>query len=72
MTSYLLILFLYDVIITCRDVTDVLCQHVHVDTSHSPADHLVRFCAGKKRIVQSHEVFCEVGRFARGDRDFEK
>jgi hypothetical protein len=38
MTSYMLIMFLYDVISACRDVTDVRCRHVHVDTSHSPAD----------------------------------
>ena len=71
MTSYLLILFLYDVIITCRDVTDVLCQHVHVDTSHSPAD-FGEVLREKKLIIQSLEVFCEVVRFARGDRDFLK
>jgi hypothetical protein len=34
----MLVMFLYDVISACRDVTDVRCQHVHVDTSHSPAD----------------------------------
>jgi hypothetical protein len=67
----MLVMFLYDVISACRDVTDVRCQHVHVDTSHSPADfgEILRW---KKLIVQSLEVFCEVVRFARGDRDFLK
>jgi hypothetical protein len=61
MTSYLLILFFYDIIITCRDIEDVRCQHIHVDdTSHLPAG-VVRFCTGKKLIVQSIEVFVRLG-----------
>jgi hypothetical protein len=43
-----------------------------MSTRHIHQLILVRFCAGKKLIVQSLEVFCEVVRFARGDRDFLK
>ena len=67
----MLVMFLYDVISACRDVTDVAVD-TSTSTRHIHQLILVRFCVGKKLIVQSLEVFCEVVRFARGDRDFLK